>query len=198
MSTVALDTSKLAGTASFHVADVDLFVNNQTRKDAMKEGFAAAIMVPVSKFTKFEVTKVTRRRLRAEQEASVRQLAGHNINVAYAIDVSSIANQSKIVSDAKALTGAILQQKVKEKLTTVGYTGTIEAKSFTAAHPILTTSTSVATTSGGTTKGSTTTAGNNSGTSVTIQSVTNMTSQGVSVHSILLFFVLIQAMALSS
>jgi poly(3-hydroxybutyrate) depolymerase len=151
-TTAWLDTSKLAGTATFHVspADVDLIVNNQSRKDAMKEGFAAAIMVKVSTFTKFEVTKVVRR-LGVEQETFVRQLVtvpDHNINVAYTIDLTGVASKTKIATDAKALTKAALQQKVEEKLTAVGYTGTIEARSFTAVHPTLIVTTSARTTSG--------------------------------------------------
>jgi hypothetical protein len=137
-TTAGLDTSKLEGTASFNVpsGDVDLIVNNQTRKDAMKEGFAVAIKVAVSKFTKFEVTKHTRR-LGVEQEAPVRQLTGHNINVAYTIDLTGLANKAKIAADAKILTTATLQQKVQEKLSAVGYKGAIVSKSFKAAHPAM-------------------------------------------------------------
>jgi dienelactone hydrolase len=134
-----LDTSKLAGTASFTVldTDVDLIVNNQSRKDAMKEGFAVAINVPVNKFTKFEVTKHMHRRLDVEQ-APVRQLAGPNVNVAYTIDLTGLANKTEIVADAKLLTKDTLQKKVQEKLSAVGYTGTIKANDFTAAHPTMT------------------------------------------------------------
>jgi hypothetical protein len=111
-----VDTSKLEGVASFHVppVDIDVFVSNQTRKNAMKEGFAVAIKVPVNKFTKFHVTKTSNRRLGVDKEASARQLATANINVAYAVDLGGVANAIKIAADAKALKTAILQQKVQE------------------------------------------------------------------------------------
>jgi hypothetical protein len=89
--------------------------------------------VSVSKFTSFVVTKLTRRRLGLEKEALVRQLATANLNVAYTLNLQGVTNVAKI----KEITPTTLQSKVKDAMTAVGYTGTIEAKTFTATHPAM-------------------------------------------------------------
>jgi hypothetical protein len=108
----------------------------------MKEAFAAAFKVAAGKFTKFEVTKATNRRLGVELEAPVRQLTGQNINVAYSVDLTGLANIG-IANDAMALTTDALQKKVQDKLKAVGYNDTIVAKSFSAKHPAIVTTTVV-------------------------------------------------------
>jgi hypothetical protein len=153
-TTPALDASKLEGTASFKVpgADIDHIVNNQTRKDAMKEGFAASIGVDVNKFTKFEITKHSNRRLHEATEASARHLADANLKITYAIDLTGVADAAQITISAKALSTSNLTQQVQEKLNTVGYNGTVEAKTFTAKNPLLAaTSTKTSTTTANTT-----------------------------------------------
>jgi hypothetical protein len=147
-TTPALDASKLEGTASFQVpdGDVDHIVSNQTRKDAMKEGFAVAIGVDVIKFTKFEITKHSTRRLRVATEESARRLGAANLKITYAIDLTGVANATQITQSAKALPTSTLTQKVQEKLSAVGYNGAVQAKSFTAKNPVLATSTNTSTT----------------------------------------------------
>jgi len=132
-----LDSSKLVGTATFYVLGVDTVIANQSQKDAMKEGFASAIGVAVNKFTRFEVTKISSRLLGAEIGPSAQQFASANLNIAYTVDLTGVANAAQITDAAQALSPATLAQKVQEKLNAVGYSGTVVAKTFTAANPVL-------------------------------------------------------------
>jgi hypothetical protein len=134
-----IDTSTLVGSAGFHVpGDVDAFISNETLKLAMKQGFAETIKVPVNLFTKFDLTKKSRR-LDVQNEALVRKLAAANVNVAYEVNLKGRADAAQITAKAKTISTSALTAKVKGKLKSVGYTQTVEAKTFTAVNPVVTT-----------------------------------------------------------
>jgi hypothetical protein len=143
-TTAGVDASKLEGSASFYVpGDVNVFISNQAYVSAMKKGFAASFGVAESKFTKFQLIKSTRR-LDVQKEASVRQLAAANVNVAYGVDLKGLANANQITTTAKTLQMNALTQKVQEKLKAVGYTQAVVAKSHTAKNPVVTTTVPIA------------------------------------------------------
>jgi hypothetical protein len=191
-TTTTIPTKKIAGSASFHVpGDVDAFIANTAMVNAMKEGFAAAIGVAVGRFSKFEVTKKTRRRLGMQTETSARQLqTAENVNVAYEVDLTGLATADQITTTAQALQPAALQQQVQTKLTTAGYAGTVEAKTFNAG---TVTTTTVATAAPGTTAGytGTTTAGGGGNTTSQMLGVVGM-AEGA--HCFALFTLLLVRM----
>jgi peptide/nickel transport system substrate-binding protein len=134
-----VDTSKLVGSAGFHVpGDVDAFISNSALTLAIKKGFGETIGVAVSKFTKFDLTK-TSRRLDVQNEALARKLAAANVNVAYEVNLKGLANAAQISAQAKAIPKETLTAKVQGQLKSAGYTQTVEAKTFTVKNPVVTT-----------------------------------------------------------
>jgi hypothetical protein len=100
--------------------DVDSLIASTTYTIAVKEGYAEGLGIAASLFTKFKLTKVTRR-LGEGFETPVRHLNSANLNVNYVADLSTRSDAATISSSAKALTTSSITAKVVAKLAAANF-----------------------------------------------------------------------------
>jgi hypothetical protein len=116
--------------------DVDSFIASTTYTNAFKEGYAEVLGIAASLFTKFKLTKVTRR-LREGLETPIRHLNVANLNVEYEVDLSTRSDAAAISSSAKALTTSSITAKVVAKLASANFpkAADIHVKTFSTDKP---------------------------------------------------------------
>jgi hypothetical protein len=124
----------LVGTSTVYMPDVDSIIVSTTYRNAFKEGYAEALGIAASLFTKFKLAKVTRR-LGEGFETPVRHLNAVNLNVEYEADVSTRSDAAAISSSAKSLTASSITPKVVAKLAAANFPNAadIDVKTFNSA-----------------------------------------------------------------
>jgi hypothetical protein len=104
--TTATATQVPVETLSFEdlisVPDVTALLESAIFKDAIKEAYAVAFGVLVSKFKKFELSKDDTRRLIHDSEAPLRKLTAGKIKVDYTVETDNPAVADKIKNSGKS------------------------------------------------------------------------------------------------
>jgi hypothetical protein len=123
----------LVGMSTVYMPDVDSLIASTAYTNAFKEGYAEALGIVASLFTKFKLAKVTRR-LGEGFETPVRHLSAANLNVEYEADLSTSSDAAAISSSAKSLTASSITAKVGAKLAAANFPNAadIDVKTFSS------------------------------------------------------------------
>jgi hypothetical protein len=115
-SAQVLDTTKLLGADEISVPNASAVISNVAYKGALKTGYATALGIAESNFTKFVLSLA--RRLSATEP---RRLSAGTIKVDYAVNLAGVKDAAAVATNAKAVKKETVTKNVQKSLKKVNY-----------------------------------------------------------------------------